>query len=187
MTALDLAIAVLEGEDPKDIFRRASMLQHDGFQKFVDAYYEAMLWSTLLSPFGECPDCGADAKVLDRWNDQQEPVCRNCSEREPHHEPPADENYTMDDLSDEIKAESVKDCQIFFRQNLADLESVDSVQGYSAMEMAGHDFWLTRNGHGVGFNDRDEWGEEVKERLHDAARRFGEVYVYVGDDGKIYA
>jgi hypothetical protein len=187
VTAARLAQAVLEGEDPKAFLRRISLHQNDDFQTFMQAYYEAMLWSTLLSPYGECPECGADNQVLDRWNEQNVPVCRNCSEREPNHEPPADENYKMEDLSEQIRGKSEQDCLTFFRQNLADLESVESIQGYSAMEMAGHDFWLTRNGHGVGFNDRDEWGEEVKERLHNAASRFGEVYVYVGDDGKIYA
>jgi hypothetical protein len=187
VTALELANAVLEGEDPKDIFRRASAFQQEDFQKFMDAYYEAMLWSTSLSPYGTCPDCGAENQVLDRWNEQSVPVCRNCSEREPHHEPPGDKNYTSADLSEGLKASSTTDCRAFFRENLTDLKSVKSIQGYPAMEMAGHDFWLTRNGHGVGFSDRDEWGDEAMERLDASARNFGEIYIYVGDDGKIYA
>lgn len=40
----------------------------------------------------------------------------------------------------------------------------------------GHDFWLTRNGHGAGFWDRPEiWGKEESERLSALARRFGSV------------
>lgn len=187
MTALALANAVLEGEDPKDFLRRVSAFQYEDFQKFMDAYYEAMLWSTSLPPYGTCPDCGAESQVLDRWNEQSVPVCRNCSEHEPHYEPPGDKNYTLADLSEELKASSTTDCQAFFRGNLTDLKSVKSIQGYPAMEMAGHDFWLTRNGHGVNFLDRTEWPEEVAERLCAAANAFGEVYVYVGDDGKIYA
>jgi hypothetical protein len=50
---------------------------------------------------------------------------------------------------------------------------------------AGHDFWLTRNGAGAGFWDGD-WSEEVGKRLTDASKSFGEVNLYVGDDGKIY-
>lgn len=40
---------------------------------------------------------------------------------------------------------------------------------------AGHDFWLSRNGHGTGFWDR---GLTVGEALHTAARAMGEVYLY---------
>ena len=187
MTALGLANAVLEGEDPKDFLRRASLLQNTEFRQFMDAYYEAMLWSTTLPPFGECPDCGVEGQVLERWNEQDEPVCRNCSERQANNEPPGDENYQAEDLSDELKTKSTTDCQNFFRQNMTDLRSVETIQSYSAMEMAGHDFWLTRSGHGVNFKDRTEWPEDVAERLYAAADAFGEVCVYVGDDGKIYA
>lgn len=44
---------------------------------------------------------------------------------------------------------------------------------------AGHDFALTRNGHGAGFWDRGLG--EVGERLSAAARAAGEVYVYQTD------
>jgi hypothetical protein len=52
-------------------------------------------------------------------------------------------------------------------------------------EHAGHDIWMTRNGHGVGFWDGD-WPEECEWKLTDNAREMGESYVYIGDDGKIY-
>jgi hypothetical protein len=51
--------------------------------------------------------------------------------------------------------------------------------------MAGHDFWLTRNGHGAGFWDGD-WPEPLATVLTDAAHAFGELSPYVGDDGLIY-
>ena len=57
--------------------------------------------------------------------------------------------------------------------------------GYDASR-AGHDFWLTRNGHGAGFWDRDELAEDVREKLSLAARRTGERDLYLGDDGLIY-
>lgn len=49
---------------------------------------------------------------------------------------------------------------------------------------AGHDFWMTRNGHGVGFWDGD-WPVHG-ERLDAAARAYGEVSTYAVD-GVIYA
>ena len=51
-------------------------------------------------------------------------------------------------------------------------------------EMGGHDFWLTRNGPGAGFWDGD-WPING-ERLTELSEAFGEVDLYVGDDGLIY-
>jgi hypothetical protein len=50
---------------------------------------------------------------------------------------------------------------------------------------AGHDFWLTRNGHGAGFWDGD-WPEPFATSLTHASKAFGECYFYFGDDGKLY-
>jgi len=51
-------------------------------------------------------------------------------------------------------------------------------------EQLGHDLWLTSAGHGAGFwdGDWDPYGDE----LTDAAKEFGEKWVYVGDDGKLH-
>lgn len=50
---------------------------------------------------------------------------------------------------------------------------------------AGHDFWLTRNGHGAGFWDGD-WPEPDATYLDARSATFGNVDSYVGDDGLIY-
>jgi hypothetical protein len=44
---------------------------------------------------------------------------------------------------------------------------------------AGHDFWLSRNGHGVGYWDRGLG--EVGEKLHKAAAAYGQINVLPGD------
>ena len=47
--------------------------------------------------------------------------------------------------------------------------------GASASQV-GHDLWLTRNGHGVGFWDRPEiYGEALSEELTRAAKAMGSV------------
>jgi hypothetical protein len=47
-------------------------------------------------------------------------------------------------------------------------------------------FWLSRNGHGAGFFDRTEiWPRRVCDLLQAAARRFGDVTLFVNDAGKI--
>lgn len=50
---------------------------------------------------------------------------------------------------------------------------------------AGHDFWLTRNGHGAGFWDGD-WSEELEHALMEVCEGFHEVWSYQGDDGLMY-
>lgn len=49
----------------------------------------------------------------------------------------------------------------------------------------GHDLWLTRNGHGAGFWDRDLG--ELGDALTEVAKRQGACDLYVGDDGMIYS
>jgi len=47
-------------------------------------------------------------------------------------------------------------------------------------EQLGHNFLLSRNGHGAGFFDN---GNDI---LQDICKKFGSVDVYIGDDNKIY-
>ena len=52
-------------------------------------------------------------------------------------------------------------------------------------EQLGHDLWLTRNYHGAGFWDRGLG--EIGDKLTELAHSYGDVTLYIGDDGKIYA
>ena len=79
------------------------------------------------------------------------------------------------DLAPATMAAMMADCAKFQAEN--DL----SERGES---QAGHDFWLTRNGHGCGFWDGD-W-PETGDKLTEACRAWPEVNLYVGDDGRIY-
>lgn len=49
----------------------------------------------------------------------------------------------------------------------------------------GHDFWLTRCGHGAGFWDGD-WPQPYDDALDAVARQFGNIDPYMGDDGQVY-
>lgn len=72
------------------------------------------------------------------------------------------------------------DCEQFIGANCLDL-----IKSGMSAESAGYDFWLTRCGHGAGFWDRGL--EDVGERLSNAAQAFGNVDLYVGDDGYVHA
>lgn len=63
-------------------------------------------------------------------------------------------SFGFADLAAETVAAIVKDCEAFQRVNSALLESAYQ-RNYDA-EQAGRDFWFTRNGHGVGYWDRDQ-------------------------------
>lgn len=103
---------------------------------------------------------------------------------------PLDQNYGYDDISDETVAAMVEDCDRFLRDHAADVELAVALypqrnDSTGALGSAGHDFWLTRNGHGAGFWDGD-LPEELGDRLTRASENCGEVNLYVGDDGRVY-
>lgn len=107
---------------------------------------------------------------------------------------PMDANYDVEDLSPRTLQEMLRDCAAFYADNVEHIHcdgaplAGDFEGSIAAREagMAGHDFWLTRCGHGAGFWDGD-WPEPHATALDSAAREFGNVDLYIGDDGRIYA
>lgn len=88
---------------------------------------------------------------------------------------PLDDNHTWHDIADKTMAVIMADC-VKFQSDNAHLIANDP-------EMAGIDFWLTRNHHGSGFWDGD-WGQ-FGDALILASHAYGERNLYVGDDGKL--
>jgi hypothetical protein len=91
-----------------------------------------------------------------------------------------------DDISDELVKRSIRECAEFQRR-AGDLISDRNCVGaaFPAIKYAGHSFWFTRNGHGCGFWDGD-WEESAGKALTALSKQFGEMEVYLGDDGKVY-
>ncbi len=104
---------------------------------------------------------------------------------------PLDANYGTEDIAPDTLAVMVADCADFqasFGEHFSGEES-----------QAGHDFWLTRNGHGAGFWDGD-WTEPfpqpegallvqyrtVGDFLTAMSKPYGSFDLYVGDDGLIH-
>ena len=85
--------------------------------------------------------------------------------------PPLDKDYDITDFSEETIIELKNDCDSF-RESNAELLSQAGDD-----EQNGHDFWLTRNGHGVGFWDRG-YGD-VGRKLSDACKPYGSVFLYI--------
>jgi hypothetical protein len=83
---------------------------------------------------------------------------------------PLDDNYDAEDLTNKALDNIIADCDAFQEDNAEDLSGL-------ADGCCGHDFWLSRNGHGAGFWDRG-YGE-LGNRLHKAAKVYGECNIYV--------
>lgn len=92
---------------------------------------------------------------------------------------PLDAQYTADDMAPESLEKMTADCEAFLLR-AGDLIKASGLDH----EQIGHDFWLTRNNHGTGFWDRGLG--DVGDQLTALCKSFGEVWLYVGDDGLIY-
>jgi hypothetical protein len=107
----------------------------------------------------------------------------SLDESDPSGGRPLDRTYGVDDIDPEALKAIRYDCERFQRENAGTWGDDWSD------EQAGHDFWLTRNRHGAGFWDRFYGGcpgARAGEKLTEASHRYGECYLYVGDDGKLY-
>lgn len=100
---------------------------------------------------------------------------------------PLDKNYSITDISPETLQEMVADCADFQQSNAEILQRWYTEAGEDPSR-AGHDFWLTRNGHGAGYWDRhmDEPGRSLGDQLTQMAKPYGTYDLYVGDSGKIH-
>ena len=72
-------------------------------------------------------------------------------------------------------------CEVWEREQtiecLAFMVYAECYLSDDAIEQAGHDFWLSRNGHGTGFWDRDSsyYSDHVRDWLQRKAEQFGET------------
>jgi hypothetical protein len=95
----------------------------------------------------------------------------------------ADDGTPLDSLgleiSPETRATMEAECRAFYE---AHKHLWEDEMGYGDPQ-AGHDFWLTRNGHGAGF-----WDRKIKngDQLTVLAHKAGGRDLYVGDDNLIY-
>lgn len=99
-------------------------------------------------------------------------------------EKPLDEKYSENDFADETRVRIETDCEKFVSANWVLLKYADDC-GEDAGN-AGHDFWLTREGHGCGFWSRDLDEDDLGDKLTKECEKFGNLDIYVGDDGKLY-
>ena len=133
-----------------------------------------------------------DAYKLDPFTRQylETALWSSYDESTPEGGEPMDSNYGIDDFAPEALAQAVLDCARFQRENAGDLAACYAADVFIQGERynpsnAGHDFWLTRCGHGTGFWDRGLG--EAGDRLADICREdWGNVDPYIGDSGRVF-
>lgn len=91
---------------------------------------------------------------------------------------PVDEDFDVDDVHPDDVKEQRGIIADFVAANAADLSD-----GAQSDEQIGHDFWLTRNGHGAGFWDRGLG--DVGNRLTAACKPYGSAYVLAEKDNPV--
>ena len=83
------------------------------------------------------------------------------------------------DVSDDCRKRMEVECNSFLEL----LERVEVDASELDDTQMGHDFWLSRNGHGAGFWDRGLG--EIGDTLHKWAKSFGTCDLYVSDNNEV--
>jgi len=89
-----------------------------------------------------------------------------------------DNDFTIYDFSEEDKDKVKEEIEWFIDK------AGDSINVMTDDQL-GHDLWLTRNGHGAGFFNRN-YPVHVEDMLNKLSEVLGHADIYVGDDDKIY-
>lgn len=103
--------------------------------------------------------------------------CALWSETDDNEEP-LDKNYIRQDIEYDTLQKMIEDCNEFELENEASLDGL-------CPSKCGHDFWLTRNGHGAGFWDREKLTNEQRDLLTEGSKKFGAFNLYA-ENGVIY-
>lgn len=131
-------------------------MDHDEIERALENYAECALWTASCNGQADHEDCrgqDCDASLLDL-------------------------GYDLASFDPASVAEMRAQLSAFVAS--AEAERPDAFAGMDP-EQLGHDFSLTRNGHGAGF-----WDRGLGERgtyLTALCKPYGEAHVYVGDDG----
>jgi hypothetical protein len=150
------------------------MILHDvKIDDFVAQYLRTVLWAETV-----CLPCAEDELVDGYMDVDDDHPLEGIKDGES-----LDSHFGFEDFTPESVAMACLDCDAF-RERMYEEGLTDLAAEYKQESRHGHDFWLTRNGHGAGFWDGD-YGDYVGDRLTDICREFGECGVLVGEDGSL--
>lgn len=142
----------------------------DGADDFTAAYIEALFFTDNAVNADDGRTFEAQAASEDEENEGSFP-----------------NSATVEDIAPETLEAIKADCAAFQTEAAHLLAQAYDRPGYGGAAQAGHDFWLTRNGHGAGFWDRSALDAgDLGDALTEVAKRYGQADSYFGDDGRIY-
>ncbi len=126
------------------------------FPQFFQAYLTAALWSS----------------VIDEGEQQDG---RNGD--------PFDKHFSTDDFNEDALETLRAHAFSFWSQMWYYIDAEINLKRKNDAEQAGHDFWLTQNGHGAGFWDGDwpTYGETLIEK----AKCYPELHLYIDENGQV--
>lgn len=141
------------------------------------AYLETALWSsTVMLPV-------AEDELVDGYMDvDDDHALADLADGEP-----LDDHFGVDDFTADALRKAESELNDFFDR----MESnglTEATAEHADDDRVGHDFWLTRNGHGAGFWDGDYDGDEenLGDNLTELSKAFGEQNVMIDDDGQLH-
>lgn len=87
------------------------------------------------------------------------------------------DEWAIANIDPDSLARAIEVCRDFQNANAGDLQEVSDTYHVDDSRH-GHDFWLTRNGHGAGFWSRGYDLNGLGDKLTDAAHAYGSAYVF---------
>lgn len=133
---------------------------------FAQGYIEAMFWTETAHGYS----------IAD-WHSEE----TQADVREGRSDGVIPEDAGFVELHPDSLANILTDCAAFEQEAGDLLAKAYDRDGYTP-ERAGHDYWLTRNGHGTGFWDRSELdADKLGDALSEVARGRGEPQVWFAD------
>lgn len=102
-----------------------------------------------------------------------------------------DARFSDDNFSCEARMVLFSFAMVFYSRNWYFIKALKEKgvdpypEQYSLFCLAGHDLWLTQNGHGAGFWANDYWGcyQDIFDK---AASSLSELDIIIGDDGRLH-
>lgn len=162
---------IASADDPESFGELVLELELIDLSRFIDGYTEAALWADCMPP--ACLVCGGRGTIDNDTGDELvRETCELCNGDGSVGEIGGCERL---ELRPGARERMAVDCRSFVESNAGDLldycRERDRSTEDTPEEYAGHDFWLTRAGHGAGFWDRGLG--ELGDRLSAAATAYG--------------
>ena len=140
-------------------------------------YLETILWAeTVILP------CVEDDLVDGKMDVDEDHPLHGIEECEP-----LDDHFEYSDFTEEALRKAETEVSAWFKYLCFDTGTpslYDLALEYTDDGHIAHDFWMTRNEHGVGYWDGD-YGDALGDRLTKACDSHGRQHVWINEDGTL--